>query len=227
MGLGRMGNFHRRVLLDFGYKVETVDPDPDREADHAGIPEGSYDVAAVACPPSALAACADRLRGTPMLVEKPFAWSAFEARLLARALAPTPVCIGFVERFNPPVLRLKDELERRMEQGSFPRSVQFTRYSDRPSWDIGRDLLLHDLDLAHYLGVDEVAQYDTRVEQPEMRRRITAFFGERPLFADLLQHDQSPLHGLWHAFLSGREHQTPADAILALSRLEQLYRSAA
>lgn len=235
VGLGRMGMFHRRVLHDIGFDVTAVDPDPATGAQFRSIADASrrrtvrYDVAAIACPTEHLVRSAVQLAGTPMLVEKPCATNEYEAAFLGAYLRAqaTPVCVGFVERFNPRVRELRDRV------AAGPHSVhsaRFVRYSDRSSDDLALDLLTHDVDLARHLGIELAPlcgeiEFDVRADEPHKVRRIelevsgpseTRTPTRRTVHADLMDHDESPLHALWHAFLSGRAVPTPADAAVAI-----------
>ena len=221
VGYGRMGRFHAKVLADLGYEVFTVDPAV-VEADYATIAEAKlaqdYDVAAIATPANMLVTSAFQMAGTPMLVEKPFATSLQDAEMLAAYLngAGAPVCVGFVERFNPKVRWLKQE---RLNHGRVQRAT-FTRYSDRPS-DSPLDLLSHDVDLARYLGLGSlVAEYDHRHDQPEKVRQIEVEFSDQTVWVDLMDHNLSPLHALWHAFLSGKDYPKPEDAVAVFRTLD-------
>lgn len=222
VGYGRMGRFHARTLRDLGYTVITVDPDPTTGADHASIAEatlatkGEFTAAAVATPAEALVETAFQLAGTPMLIEKPYATNMRDGTMLAAYLhqAGAPVCVGFVERFNPRIRELHP---------GFYTTAHFTRWNDRPSPDIPTDLLLHDVDLMIHLGISlNQATFDTRDAQPERVRRIVLgnhYNDEPTTTVDLMDHDQSPLHALWHAFLSGKPVPGPRDALRALELL--------
>jgi hypothetical protein len=45
---------------------------------------------------------------------------------------------------------------------------------------------------------------------------------DRALRVDLIDHAQSPLHAIWHAFLTGASVPGPADAIAALTGAQQV-----
>jgi predicted dehydrogenase len=245
VGLGRMGTFHAKVLRDFGYEVVTVDPDPSVAADFFDVetatadryrsfgsilPAAGFDVAAVACPPGHLLDTAYRLAGVPkLLVEKPFATSVRDAHLLAAYLDrfEQPVAVGLVERFNPQVLALKGL----KDSGALGRvrSVHFVRHNPRPSWDEALDLRLHDVDIALWLRLfsqvteDGGVTFDTASATAERVRTVEVVTDDQTLRFDLMEHGLSPLHGLWHAFLSGGDYPTPADAIAALEVLPRTY----
>lgn len=223
VGYGRMGAFHARTLRDLGYTVTTVDPNPERLADHetlGSVGPRSFDVAAVAVPPGELLATAYQLAGLPMLVEKPFALNVREARMLAAYLAQqgSKVCVGLVERFNPQVRALRALLMDGTVHGVT--DVTFTRHNDRPTFDLDLDLRLHDIDLTRFLAFGCPVEYDTRARCERKIRTITVTHAEGVLTVDLMDHALSPLHALWHAFLTGRPHPTPADAIWALQDLQ-------
>lgn len=237
VGLGHMGSFHRRALGDLGFEVHAVDPDPARDAEfrtahEARVRHGRYDVAAIVVPRHLLPDCAAELVGTPMLVEKPFATNARDALLLAGYLErAAPVCVGFVERFNPRLIELREQLV-----GEQVVSATFTRWSDKPCDDLELDLLTHDVDLARYLGLDagsreqfERTTFDVRANQPEKVRRIEVTVRrpgadeQREIVADLMNHAdgatraQSPLDKLWRSFLVGSSDPArPVDAVAAL-----------
>lgn len=213
VGYGRMGRFHARALKDLGFTVVTVDPDPVAGADHSAIPGRRFDAAVVAAPVPSLmgtsmiaAVVADRL-----LVEKPFAPSLTEARTLRDHLLNRQVCVGFIERFNPRVV----ELRQRLDWIGVPVTASFIRWNDRPSPDIATDLRIHDVDLARHLGVDHVAAYDTRDGMAAKRREITVTGAQGRATANLMRHSESPLHALWRAFLTDGEYPTPDDAVRA------------
>lgn len=219
VGHGRMGRFHGKVLTDLGYDVRSVDPDPEAQAEFPSLHEALDDavphVAAVAVPIPELMGAASALAGVPMLVEKPFAPSEFEARILMEALKGAPVCVGFVERFNPMVRMLHARIgDQRV------RAARFVRYSNRISPDPVLDLLTHDVDLARFLRLwrtpDCVVTFDVQHACERVVRRIEVDTDEGTIIADLTAHENSPLHGLWHAFLSGRPFPTPADAVCAI-----------
>jgi predicted dehydrogenase len=232
VGLGHMGSFHRDVLTKhLGYTVTTVDPDPSRGADYATIAEAclprDYDVAVVAAPAERLVECAFELAGTPLLVEKPFATNVRDATMLAAYLdsRKAPVAVDFTERFNPRLVELREHL-----QGREIVAARFTRWSVKPSWNVGLDLLVHDIDLAYHLGLVQRLEgfpgitYDTRADAPRNVRRIEVDTADGQMFwANLLDHGKSPLTILWHNFLINHPYTPrPAHAVRALKALAML-----
>lgn len=240
VGYGRMGAFHAKVLRDLGHDVVTVDPDPNRRADFATIAEARptwtferamteprpepFAVAAVAVPAQHLLDTAYQLAGTPkLLVEKPFATCTRDASMLAAYLhsCNSDVCVGLVERFNPVVRALKPLLR----DGTLRdiRHVKFTRWNDRPSFDLDLDLKLHDVDLSAYLRLSCHLEFDTRDRARKRVRRIDVTHADGVYTVDLMAHELSPLHGMWHAFLTDGDYPRPANVIHA-HRLLDLYR---
>jgi predicted dehydrogenase len=111
--------------------------------------------AAIVCVPTvhhrdAAITCIER--GLDLLVEKPLAGTADEGREIAAAARAAGVraAVGHVERFNPVVTALKDELE-----GKTIYSIAITRVGPFPPRvkDVGVlvDLSVHDVDLIRYL----------------------------------------------------------------------------
>jgi len=226
IGLGRMGTFHARALASTGYDVETVDPDPAAGANHASLPRGQrhYSAIAIATPIEHLAPTAARVvRWTNnLLVEKPMASSIAEARELVAALEGRTIAVGYVERFNPQVLALR---ERVALAGVTVRQARFVRHNTRPTPSVPLDLESHDRDLARFLGVGEHALFDARGGASEMRREIHLEV-ETPTgelvnaFTDLTAHATSPLHAQWRALLDGDGgYATAADAVAVLEDL--------
>lgn len=217
IGLGRMGSLHRKVLRDLGFRVESVDPFyPEatfRSLEEAGT---DYEVAVVATPIADLTdqAWKINLLGVPVLVEKPLAASVSDARDFAR-YARGKVGVGYIERFNPKVLELRDWL-----QGKEVQTASFVRHNDRPSVDRRIDLLTHDVDLAAYLDIPlERCSFDVEDSNSERVRLITV----NGKAWNLMAHDTSPLHGLWHGFLTESEDvATPWDAVRTLERAHSL-----
>lgn len=212
IGHGRMGRFHAKALRDLGCQVTTVDPNA--PADMPTMPPlYRYHAAAIATPPELLGfygiACADA--GLKTLIEKPLAPTLGEAEGLAHVLGGMDVCVGFIERFNPQLQALKRNLPR----VGRPLKASFHRWNDRTSTDPITDLRIHDTDLVNYLGLSCPIRFDTRADAPTKRRFITVVGADGTVTADLMDHDQSPLHAMWHAFLTGSPVPRPADAVEA------------
>lgn len=168
IGLGRMGRHHARVLrtLDGVRLVGALDPQGDlfRAAD--GIPLAAdldalirigLDYAVLACPtllhePLGLVLAA---AGIPTLIEKPLAGDPAAARRLADAFhsSGTPAAVGYIERFNPALIALRQRVQRGQLGDVF--SVATNRTGPYPIrvTDVGviHDLATHDLDLTAWL----------------------------------------------------------------------------
>ncbi len=230
VGAGRMGTFHARVLRDLGLDVTTVDPDLAKGADYLshedrmtrqrGTPDG-FDVVCIATPIEHLVREAAKWHGHRgwLLIEKPAAPTLADAQYLADVLHGQRVAVGYVERFNPRVRRLRELLTWRQSLSA----VHFTRWNDRPSFDVALDLGSHDIDLARFLGLKCPVTYDARAGVPLRRRTIAVDIGDRCLNFDLTAHDTSPLHAQWHAFLANRPtygYATLDDACAVLSQIE-------
>ncbi len=227
VGAGRMGTFHARVLRDLGLDVTTVDPDPAVGADCTTVPaHRNFDAVCIATPIDHLVTEAERWAGHHgwLLIEKPSAPSLLEAKRLAAILHGQRVCVGYVERFNPRVRRLRELLA----DSPPPRTARFTRWNDRPSPDVAVDLASHDIDLRRFLGLDAPqcsVTFDSRASMPVKRREIQVYAGHRGnyLTVDLMAHDTSPLHAQWHAFLANRPtygYATLDDAVAVLTHIE-------
>lgn len=229
IGHGRMGRFHARVLADLGYDVATLDPDVTAGADYTRaelVGRYHFDAVAIATPIEQLAATAAlwALRARHLLIEKPIAASAEEARELLTLLSFTDVevAVGYVERFNPQFRALRERL------GDLKvRAGLFTRYNRRPTMNVALDLQSHDIDLARVLGLDPdntSVILNTRADAAELRREIMVASENAARLdrADLTMHQTSPLHAQWHALLSGRGgYATPSDALAVLEAIER------
>jgi UDP-N-acetylglucosamine 3-dehydrogenase len=171
LGLGMIGRHHARLLqssprVDF---AGAVDPAGDRFGivhDHALVfadldallRTGAPDFAIVAVPTEEHVAAVRALaaEGVHVLVEKPLAATATEARDLIDAChsAGIHAAVGHVERFNPALL----ELRRRAQDGQLGQifliaTERIGPFPDRVR-DVGviKDLATHDLDLVRWLG---------------------------------------------------------------------------
>jgi UDP-N-acetylglucosamine 3-dehydrogenase len=172
IGLGMIGRHHARLLqtsprVDFAGAVDPggdrfgVVHDPDRlfadigELLRAGAPE----FAIVAVPTEEHLATVRVLaaEGISVLVEKPLAATAGEARALIDACNAAGVhgAVGHVERFNPALLALREKahIEGELGQIFLIATERIGPFPDRIR-DVGviKDLATHDLDLVHWLG---------------------------------------------------------------------------
>jgi predicted dehydrogenase len=192
IGLGRMGRHHARVLrtLDGILLVGVLDPQGDlfRAAD--GVPLAAdldaligigLDYAVLACPtllhePIGLVLAA---AGIPTLIEKPLAGDPAAARRLADAFhaAGVPAAVGYIERFNPALIALRQRVQRGQLGDVF--SVATSRTGPYPVrvTDVGviHDLATHDLDLTAWLAGSSYTSISAR----------TAYRSGRP-YEDLL-----------------------------------------
>jgi UDP-N-acetylglucosamine 3-dehydrogenase len=171
IGLGMIGRHHARLLqtsarVDF---AGAVDPAGDRfgvvqdetrifDGIDALLRAGAPEFAVVAVPTEEHIGAVRALAGAGVhvLVEKPLAATAAEARALIEACNAAGVhgAVGHVERFNPALL----ELRRRTQEGQLGQvflvaTERIGPFPDRVR-DVGviKDLATHDLDLVHWLG---------------------------------------------------------------------------
>jgi UDP-N-acetylglucosamine 3-dehydrogenase len=177
-GLGVMGSHHLRILASLPEVevVAAVEQDgARREAllrSHPGVPgyesleqalnEHELDFACLAVPVGALTACTGLAldAGLHVFVEKPMAPSEAEAQEMISAAAERDLVlgVGYVERFNPAVVALKQ----RLDAGAIGRIVQMhaRRLSPFPNRDrmagVALDLATHDIDIMRYLSGSEV-----------------------------------------------------------------------
>ncbi len=178
LGLGIMGSHHLRVLSATAgvHVVAVVDPRAERRAAaqrsypgvtaHASLAEAldgaALDFACVAVPAIHLAAVAHEAlaAGLHILVEKPMATTVPDARRLVEDAAGRGLllCVGFVERFNPAVVALKQKLAEGMLGEVY--QVHTRRLSPFPDRDaqlgVALDLATHDIDVMRYILGDEV-----------------------------------------------------------------------
>ena len=177
LGLGMIGRHHARLLQTspaFAF-AGAADPGGDRfdavrdDADvHASLDalleRGRPDFVVVAVPTEehlpAARACA--AAGVAVLVEKPLAATAAEARELIAACEAAGVrgAVGHVERYNPALL----ELRRRVQDGQLGEVFRIATervgpFPDRVR-DVGvvKDLATHDLDLVRWIGGAPIAR---------------------------------------------------------------------
>lgn len=187
VGLGIMGSHHLRVLRGVaGVTVAAaVDPDPARRAAtqraypdlaaFASLEDAlagtALDFACVAVPAASLAPTAHAALAADLhvLVEKPMATEVAAARALvadaqARGLV---LSVGFVERFNPAVVALKEKIA----EGLLGRVYQLhaRRLSPFPDRDsmlgVALDLATHDIDVMRFILGEEVSRVYAETSQ--------------------------------------------------------------
>jgi UDP-N-acetylglucosamine 3-dehydrogenase len=179
IGVGSMGRNHARIYSDLSDVDLVAIADPNEEAalavssKYGGKVFGDYrqlldeaqpDVVSIAVPTVyhlevALAAIE---RGVNCLIEKPIAYSVEEGERIIQAAesAGVRLMIGHIERFNPAVQMLKEQLDAgemgrvfEMEarrQGPFPARVN----------DVGVviDLAVHDIDVMRFISDSEITR---------------------------------------------------------------------
>ena len=180
MGLGTMGSHHLRVLSSIPQVrvVAAVDPS-ERRRDlvrerypalgvfpslGAALESHELEFACLAAPVEELPELASRCieASIPVLVEKPMAPSEAEATAMLQAARKAGVLlsVGYVERYNPAVVALRQ----RLEQGAIGRVLQFhaRRLSPPPEragmTSVAHDLATHDIDVMRYLAGSEVTR---------------------------------------------------------------------
>jgi predicted dehydrogenase len=159
IGYGVMGKHHARTLRRLGAEVQTLDPSRSAGADHQMLTEDLVAFAQVACiatPAEDLARVAALwlARGVDVMVEKPMALDLDQARVLLQAelASDAIVRIGYLERWNPAVLALREHLHlvgtirhvTGQRLGLAPRN---------PAVGPELDLLTHDIDVLRFLGL--------------------------------------------------------------------------
>jgi predicted dehydrogenase len=174
VGVGAIGRNHARIYSESSSAELTAVFDSDGDA--ASAIAGQYgaravdtleelcelvDAASIATPTSTHRVVGEVLLGAGkhVLIEKPIADSAKDAKVLVR-LAAEQNCIlqvGHIERFNP----VLGEIEERLTD---PRFIEVHRLSPFPnrSVDIGvvLDLMIHDLEIVLHLVKSEVESID-------------------------------------------------------------------
>jgi predicted dehydrogenase len=164
VGCGHLGSMHARAAAAVPGVVlaATVDLIEERAraaggalaaTDHRAV-LGNVDAAVIATPTTTHAAVAlDFVRsGVPVLVEKPLAATAEEARALVEEAARAGVAlqVGHIERFNPAVRAARDLIRGPLFVESHRLAIFVPRSLDV---DVVRDLMIHDLDLVlHFVG---------------------------------------------------------------------------
>ena len=173
VGGGAMGALHVRVLRRVAGvdQVVLVEPNAERRAalarEHSGLrchanldaalAAEDLDFACVAVPVRSAPEVATRLieAGVPILLEKPMAPTIEDAEALAELAQRRGVLvsIGYVERFNPAVRALQEELAR--GAGGRVYHVHARRLSPFPQRDglagVATDLATHDLDVMRFV----------------------------------------------------------------------------
>ena len=161
IGTGYLGRFHAQkyaALPDVDL-VCIVDANPERAAamgQELGVPHttnladlpGRVDLASVATPTVTHHDVTLPLleAGIHVLVEKPITSSEAEAHALLEAAEKSGVLlqVGHLERFNPAVKTLREEVDKPL----FVEAHRLSRFSGRATdVDIVRDLMIHDLDI--------------------------------------------------------------------------------
>ena len=168
VGLGSMGRVHQRVYSESpGVEVVGVmDPNPEKLREvgtQYGVPvyqeletflDASMDAVSVCVPTSMHLPVGLKVieRGIPLLIEKPLAATAQEARTLVEAARARniPLMAGHSERFNPAVAKVRELLD-----VGEAISIQIERAGPYPPrvQDVGvlKDLGSHDIDLLHHM----------------------------------------------------------------------------
>lgn len=180
VGLGAMGSNHLRVLeamRDVVRVVAVVDVDPERlRATRAGsrvqrcssldeaLEEAGPDFVCLAAPVAHLPALAEQAvqAGVAVLVEKPMAPDEESARALIELARSRGVLlsVGHVERFNPAVKVVKEQLESGRVGGVFQMQTRRLGLPSRRATavSVALDLATHDLDVMRYLAGSEVSR---------------------------------------------------------------------
>jgi UDP-N-acetylglucosamine 3-dehydrogenase len=183
VGVGGWGKNHARALNELGSLAAVCDIEPERAAFYSklySVPgftsmeemlaQVRPDGVVVATPPSTHYELGLKLieRGIPLLMEKPMAATAREARQLAMKAEEKGVTmlVGYIERFNPAVAYLKDLIQ----TGKLGRlqALELHRENRRPlqARNIGIiiDTSVHDIDTARWLwGSDPKWVYCTQL----------------------------------------------------------------
>jgi UDP-N-acetylglucosamine 3-dehydrogenase len=179
VGLGAMGSHHLRILASLPdvEVVAAVEPDVARREEllrfHPGVlgyaalehaldEHGELDFACLAVPVGELPVCAKVAlnAGLNVFVEKPMAPSEAHAREMIALAAEHDLVlgVGYVERFNPAVVALKQKLD----AGAIGCVLQMhaRRLSPFPNRDrmadVTLDLATHDIDIMRTLSSSEV-----------------------------------------------------------------------
>ena len=169
IGLGSMGKNHYRILKELGESAtivglcDTVTLEGYKEpcfTELTSILENTKPDAVIIATPTFLhkevaLECIER--GIHIFIEKPAAASAEDARIILEAAQAKEVksCVGHVERFNPVVQALQEELKEREIY-----TISITRVGPFPPRiaDVGvlTDLSVHDIDLMRFITHKEI-----------------------------------------------------------------------
>jgi predicted dehydrogenase len=186
IGVGSMGRNHARIYADLPETelVGVADADLDAATEIAGkygaqpyhdfeklLDDGQLDAVTVAVPTVEHLAVAIKVieSGINLLIEKPIAFNVEEGERIIEAAnrAGVKLMIGHIERFNPAVLSLKQQLADGVlgrvfqidarRQGPFPARIA----------DVGVviDLAVHDLDVMRYITGEEIVRVYAETER--------------------------------------------------------------
>jgi predicted dehydrogenase len=186
IGAGSMGRNHARIYSEIDELELVAVADPSAEAlgrltqrhnvttytDYrAMLQHEQLDLVSIVVPTEQhFAVAQDVLRaGVPVLVEKPIAATVAEGTALVALAEELDVLltIGHIERFNPAIIALKQQLDR----GALGKIYQIgaRRIGPFPSriTDVGVvvDLATHDLDIMHYLTNSHVTRLHAEIGQ--------------------------------------------------------------
>jgi UDP-N-acetylglucosamine 3-dehydrogenase len=178
IGLGHMGQHHVNACLDSNQVMLTAVVDKNREVVKKLALEKLVkgftnfqdvlpiaDLAIVAVPTYAHASIVMPLlkSGIPCLLEKPIASTEMEAEEIVNEASKsrTTLCIGHVERFNPQIIRLKNELKETSVINSFS-TKRLNKVTPRGNdLDEILDLMIHDIDLMRFLKLGKVSEINS------------------------------------------------------------------
>ncbi len=170
IGLGSMGQNHYRVLKSLPEFELTALCDIQQTKDYDEpfytdldemLEKAEFDAVVIVVPTFLHKTIALKClaKGKDLFIEKPVASNCEEATAILEAAnkANAKVCVGYIERFNPVVEALINELE-----GKEIYSIGITRVGPFPPRiaDVGilTDLSVHDIDLIRYITKEEIEQ---------------------------------------------------------------------
>lgn len=168
IGLGQMGRNHHRVVssiedLEITALCDVVKNDAYEEPFYDDVDEllakADFDAAIIVVPTFLHKEIAMKCleKGKDLFIEKPVASNTKEAEeILKKAKEKnSKVCVGYVERFNPVITALKNELKNKEIY-----SIDITRVGPFPPRiaDVGvlTDLAVHDIDLIRFISQEEI-----------------------------------------------------------------------